>query len=97
MRTPDRGDTPLFPGAGVGDVHAVVAGDQGGHGNDRRPTCDLLHYLVLPIVARTQVGLHDRADAVTASRLNSGATCIGVIVKRSAALYPVCLTPPLLT
>ena len=65
--------------ARVRDVHAVVAGDEGGHGDDRGPAGDLLHDLVLAVVAQAEVGLDDRADEV-AQRVGRLADAQDVVV-----------------
>ena len=75
-----RGDeAPGAGGAGIGDVHAVVAGDEGGHGDDGRPASDLLHDLVLAVVAQAEVGLDDGADEV-AERVGGLADAQDVVV-----------------
>ena len=61
-------EAPGPSGAGVGDVHPVVAGDEGGHGDDRRPAADLLHHLVLAVVPEAEVGLDDGATRSRSDR-----------------------------
>ena len=60
VRTPQCAGEP-----GIRDVHAVVAGDERGDRDDRRPTRDLLHDLVLAVVPQAQVRLDDRRHEIT--------------------------------
>ena len=58
-------DAPVPGEPRIGDVHAVVPGHERRYRDDRRPTRDLLHDLVLAVVAQAEVGLDDRGDEVT--------------------------------